>query len=128
VLSDAAVHELSICQALVRQLRGISAQHGGGEVALVKLRIGPLSGIESAQLEQAFPLAAAGTPAARAVLEIITAPVRIHCVECGTETATAPNRLLCGFCGSLRTRLLSGDEMLLESVELELAMPAAAIA
>jgi hydrogenase nickel incorporation protein HypA/HybF len=128
VLSDAAVHELSVCQALVRQLRGISAHHGGGAVALVRLRIGPLSGIESAQLEQAFPLAAAGTPAAGAVLEIITAPVRIHCVECGTETATAPNRLLCGFCGSLRTRLLSCAEMVLAFAHHEAGTPAAASA
>ena len=119
------MHELSICQALMKQLRGVSAQHGGGAVALVRLRIGPLSGIESAQLQQAFPLAAAGTVAARAVLEITPAPVRIRCIECGAETVTAQNRLLCGSCGSMRTRLLSGDEMLLESVELELASPAA---
>lgn len=128
MLSGTAMHELSICQALVTQLRGVSAQHGGGAVAIVRLRIGPLSGIESAQLQQAFPLAAAGTVAAGAVLEITPAPVRIRCMDCGIETSTAPNRLLCGSCGSMRTRLVSGDEMLLESVELELATPVAAFA
>lgn len=33
------------------------------------------------------------------------------------------NRLLCGACGDWHTRIISGDELLLESVELEMDTP-----
>ena len=45
-------------------------------------------------------------------------PVRVRCEQCGAETDALPNRLLCGACGDFRTQLLSGDEMLLASLEL----------
>jgi hydrogenase nickel incorporation protein HypA/HybF len=115
------VHELSVCQALVQQLEGVSAANGGGAVALVRLRIGPLSGVEAPLLQRAFPLAAAGTIADGAELIIETAGVVVQCNECGARSDAAPNRMLCGACKSYRVRMVSGDEMLLESVELETA-------
>lgn len=112
------MHELSVCQALVAQLQAVSAANGGGVVELVRLRIGPLSGIEPSLLRQVFPLAAAGTIAAGAELVIESAAVAVQCNDCGARTAAAPNRMLCGACSGYRVRLVSGDEMLLESVEL----------
>ncbi|SRR6056297_447867 len=117
------MHELSVCQALVQQLESVSASNGGGAVELVKLRIGPLSGVEAPLLERAFPLAAAGTVAEGAELVIEVANVVVHCSECGARSDALPNRMLCGACNSFRVRTVSGDEMLLESVEL--AAPAA---
>lgn len=112
------MHELSVCQALVSQLEAVSAQHGGGRVELVKLRIGPLSGIEASLLAQAFPIAAAGSVAEGAELEIQASPVEVECQACGSTGEAAPNRMLCPACGSYRVRTISGTEMLLESVEL----------
>lgn len=115
------MHELSVCQALVQQLESLSAANGRGAVEIVRLRIGPLSGVEAALLRHAFPIAAAGTVAAGAELLIEAAPVVVRCNECGIETPAAPNRMLCGACGGYRVRMVSGDEMLLESVELAAA-------
>jgi hydrogenase nickel incorporation protein HypA/HybF len=115
------MHELSVCQALVQQLESVSAANGRGAVEIVRLRIGPLSGVEAALLRRAFPIAAAGTIAAAAELLIEAAPVVVHCNECGVESTAAPNRMLCGACGGYRVRMVSGDEMLLESVELAAA-------
>lgn len=120
------MHELSVCQALVTQLETVSAANGGGAVELVRLRIGPLSGVEASLLRQAFPLAAAGTIAAGAELVIEAAAVVVQCNECGARTDAAPNRMLCGACNGYRVRLVSGNEMLLESVELATATAAPA--
>jgi hydrogenase nickel incorporation protein HypA/HybF len=49
----------------------------------------------------------------------------VSCQTCGAESAALPNRLVCGACGDWRTTLLSGDELILESVELEFAADAA---
>jgi hydrogenase nickel incorporation protein HypA/HybF len=114
------MHELSICLALMEQVGRISAEHGGRRVASILLRVGPLSGVEPPLLERAFPLAAAGTVAEDAELVIEQAEVRVSCTRCGAETAASANRLLCGRCGDFRTRLVSGDEMLLASLELDL--------
>ena len=119
------MHELSVCQALVQQLEDVSAANGRGRVELVRLRIGPLSGVEAQLLRHAFPIASAGTIADRAELAIETAPIIVECKDCGARSAAAPNRMLCGPCHSFRVRMISGDEMLLESVELAAADAAA---
>jgi hydrogenase nickel incorporation protein HypA/HybF len=112
------MHELSVCQSLLDQVQRIAADHGAERVERILLRIGPLSGVEPALLRNAYPLAAAGSIAEHAVLDIEPAPVRVHCVTCGAETDAIPNRLLCGECGDWHTRLVSGDEMLLANLEL----------
>lgn len=112
------MHELSICQTLVQQLASVSAANGGGAIELIRLRVGPLSGVEAELLRRAFPLASAGTIAAGAELVIETAPVFVTCTQCGVRSEAAPNRILCGACNGFRVRVVSGNEMLLESVEL----------
>jgi hydrogenase nickel incorporation protein HypA/HybF len=112
------MHELSVCLSLLEQVERIARENGAERVERILLRIGPLSGVEASLLANAYPLAAAGTVAEHAVLDIEAAPVRVGCDDCGTETEAAANRLLCGACGSHRTRLVSGDEMLLARLEL----------
>jgi hydrogenase nickel incorporation protein HypA/HybF len=117
------VHELSVCQAMIGQVETIAADRGVLAVKLIRIRIGPLSGVVPELLERAFPLAAAGSVAEGAQLNIEAAPIRVRCETCGAETEAAANRLLCGACGDWHTRLISGDELLLESVELDMEMP-----
>jgi hydrogenase nickel incorporation protein HypA/HybF len=114
------MHELSVCQAIVAEVERIARQHEAA-VASITLKIGPLSGVEAMLLEQAYPLAVAGTALARARLLIDTVPVRVKCRICGKESGAAPNRMLCAECGDWRTEVVSGDEMLLASVELDRA-------
>jgi hydrogenase nickel incorporation protein HypA/HybF len=112
------VHELSVCQALIGQVETVARERGASSVKSVRVRIGPLSGVEAPLLEQAYPLASAGTVAEASGLFIEAAPVRVKCEACGAETEAEPNRLICGTCGDYHTQLLSGDEMMLMSVEL----------
>jgi hydrogenase nickel incorporation protein HypA/HybF len=112
------MHELSVCLALMSQVNRIAAEHGARRVEKIVLMIGPLSGIEPALLKNAFPIASVSTVAEDAKLVIDHSPVRVRCTTCGAESEAAPNRLLCGSCGDFRTRLVSGDEMTLVSLEL----------
>ena len=112
------MHELSVCQGMLGQVQTIVAQHNAQGVASITVRVGPLSGVEPQLLEHAFPLARAGTVAEGARLIVERLPVRVRCEQCGAETDAAPNRLLCGACGDWHTRLVSGDELILASVEL----------
>ena len=111
------MHELSVCQGMLRQVSDLARRHRAEKVSRIVVRIGPLSGVEPELLRQAFPLASAGTLAEAADLVLEADALRVQCSECGAESDARPNRLLCGQCGSWQTRLISGDELLLASVE-----------
>jgi hydrogenase nickel incorporation protein HypA/HybF len=117
------MHELSVCEAIVVEVERIAREHDAC-VTSITLKIGPLSGVEVMQLERAYPLATAGTRLSAAALVIDAVPVRVRCRMCHRETTAEPNRMVCADCGDWHTDLISGDELLLASVELDrLAKP-----
>ena len=113
------MHELSICQALIEQVVHVAEEQRARRVVSVTVRIGPLSGVEPALIESAYPLASAGTNAADSRLVIERSEVRVRCLECGVESRASSSRLLCGECGGWRVQVLTGQELLLARVELE---------
>ena len=114
-----AVHELAVCQGLMGQVAQIARRENAERITRILLSIGPLSGVEATLLRDAFPIAAAGTVAEGAELVVEEQAVKVKCLSCGAESDALPNRLLCAECGDYRTRLVSGDELMLMSVELE---------
>ena len=119
------MHELALCQALIAEVEAVARRHRAGRVAGVRLLVGPLSGVEPALLESAFPLAVAGTVVEGAALSIERSPVRVACERCGAQSAALANRLVCAACGDWHTRILTGDELTLASVELIVAQDSA---
>lgn len=117
------MHELSVCQGMLSQVSSIAAEHGARAVTSITVQLGPLSGVEPDLLVQAFSVASAGTIADGAELQLDSLPIRVHCEACGAETDASANRLLCAECGDWHTRLVSGDELLLASLELDTGRP-----
>ena len=113
------MHELAVCQGLMAQVAEIARRENALRVTRILLRIGPLSGVEPQLLSDAFPIAAAGSLAEGAELVIEDQAVRVKCLTCGEESDATVNRLVCGSCGDYRTQLITGDELLLASLELE---------
>ena len=113
------MHELSVAQALVEQVQALIIENRALRATRIRLRVGPLAGVVPELLAEAIPLAAAGSGMENAELELTDTPVRVRCQTCGAESEAAINRLLCGACGDWHTQVISGDELLLESVELE---------
>lgn len=113
------MHELSVCQALLEQVEDLARRHGVAEVQRIVVQIGPLSGVDPALLSEAFAVSRRGCTTSTK-LDLEEAPVRVRCLECGSESAASANRLLCAACGTYRTRLLSGEELLLRRVEFPL--------
>jgi hydrogenase nickel incorporation protein HypA/HybF len=118
------MHELAVCQSLIDQVEQVAREQHADRVVAIHLGIGPLSGVEAALLEQAFSVARAGSIAATAELVIENMAIRVSCTRCGAVTDALPSRLLCGDCGDWHTRLVSGDELLLQHVEIIRQAPA----
>jgi hydrogenase nickel incorporation protein HypA/HybF len=113
------MHELSVCLSLLREVERIARDNDAGRVTRIAVTLGPLSGVEPELLRNAYPMAVAGTIAENAELQIDVADIVVKCSQCGAESPAKPNRLLCGECGDFRTNLVSGDEMVLKTVELD---------
>ncbi len=112
------MHELAVCESILQQVLVVAAAHSGSEISRIKLRIGPLSGVEPALVKRAFPVVASGTACENAELCIDDIVVTVFCRACGLTSETPPNRLVCAGCGTWRVTLMSGDEMRLESFDL----------
>ena len=117
----AIMHELAICQSLMDQVEVIALERNALCVTSIIIGIGPLSGVEAQLLKKAYPIASAGTIAEDAELVIEHLPIKVKCSQCGNESDALPNKLICKQCGDWRTTLVSGDELMLMSVELEKA-------
>ena len=111
------MHELSVCLSLLQQVEAIAREHEATSVDRIVLKVGPLSGVEADLLRNAYPLAVAGSVAEQAELVIEASGVIVHCTGCEAESSVPSNRLVCPECGDYRTRLVSGDEMILQRVE-----------
>lgn len=112
------MHELSLCQALLEQIARQLQPYPGYQVQAIWLQIGPLAGVESELLAQAYPLAAAGSVAAQAQLHIEKVPVRVRCLQCNAECEVLPNHLQCPLCGHYHTQVIQGDALILARLEI----------
>jgi hydrogenase nickel incorporation protein HypA/HybF len=86
---------------------------------VVRLRIGALSTIVPDAMRAAFPIACESTPADGAELQISCVAIAVRCEDCGGRTELDAPPIMCGFCGSVRVRVEAGDELLIESFDVE---------
>ena len=103
----------------MQQIESISAANEASRVVSIVIGMGPLSGVEAQLLKHAYPVASAGTIAEDAELIIKNLPVRVSCDVCGEESEVPTNKLLCKQCGNWKTTLISGDELMLLSLEMD---------
>ena len=110
------MHELSIADAVV----SIACDHANGRrVTSVEVKVGRLRQVVPDALEFAFQLVAVGTAVEGAALEIDHVTPRVWCARCelGSDAPTFP--LACAGCGDVDVDVVAGDELLVESLELE---------
>jgi len=110
------MHELSLAEAIV----AIGERYARGRtVTRVEVRVGHLRQVVPAALEFAFELVAQGTVLAGAELALEDVPARGRCRACGAESRLSGFPLACAACGCLDLELLAGEELQVESLELE---------
>ncbi len=113
------MHEYSIVQALFEQIEDAVRAHGATSVRRVRIRIGELAGVEVELLRTAYDTFRAKTVCEDAPLDIETVAARWICPGAHGDIARG-RALVCPSCGR-PARLASGDEIVLEQLELEVA-------
>jgi hydrogenase nickel incorporation protein HypA/HybF len=110
------IHELSIAQAIVDVA---TRSAGDSRVTRVYVKVGRLRQVVPAALEFSFELCTHGTAAEGAALELEEVPIGVACRSCGAASEPAGFPLACAACGALRVDVVRGEELLVESLELE---------
>jgi len=114
------VHEMSIVQALLEQVQS-EVQRAGqpGRVVTLHLVIGRLSGVHVDAIRFGFDVLSPDSIAAGAALCIECPKARCHCAACGGEREIDEIVIGCPDCGSAAITIRGGQELLLQSIELE---------
>ncbi len=110
------MHELSIASAIVE----IACEHAAGRpVTKVCVAVGHLRQVVPSALEFAFELVAEDTPLHGATLEIEHVEAGGLCRRCGADSVLTSFPLACTACGSLDVDVLRGEELYVESLEID---------
>ncbi len=113
------MHELSIAESIVR----IADRHAAGRrVTKVELKVGHLRQVVPSALEFAFELVAQGTAVEGAELTMQEVPAAGVCRRCGSESLLEGFPFACAACGGLDLEVIQGEELLVDSLELEEAL------
>jgi hydrogenase nickel incorporation protein HypA/HybF len=110
------MHELAIADSLVR----IACAHARGRrIVRVEVQVGYLRQVVPDALAFAFELVAQGTEAEGADLALEEVPIVAYCRRCEAEEELAGFPLMCPACGGTDLKLLRGEELLVDALELE---------
>lgn len=111
------MHEYSIVQALMRRVESEARARNATSVGRIRVALGELSGVDPELLSKAYEVFRERTLCHAAGMEIRTVPARWVCPSCGLALMQG-EILRCPSCQT-PARLASGDEIVLEQIEME---------
>ena len=113
------MHEYSIVRALLDRVEREARARQATAVHRLQVRIGELSGVEVELLETAYRTFRERSLCAAADLEVVPVTAEWACPRCERPVA-AGGFLRCPDC-AVPARLVAGDEIILDRIEMEVA-------
>jgi hydrogenase nickel incorporation protein HypA/HybF len=117
------MHEMGITQSIVAI---VAEQAAGRKVTRVTLEIGKLAAIMPDAIRFCFDIVAKDSALDGATLDIIEVPGRARCLDCGSNVSLTAIFERCN-CGSNRLERISGEELNIKSMEVEMESCAAPV-
>jgi hydrogenase nickel incorporation protein HypA/HybF len=113
------LHEYSIVGAMIARIEAEARERDAVSVRSVRVSIGELSGVDPELLASAYEIFRARTLCESADLSIERVEAQWKCATCG-GTEESGGYLRCQSCGGA-LRLVRGDEIILQQIEMEVA-------
>jgi hydrogenase nickel incorporation protein HypA/HybF len=111
------MHELALSQDIVRT--ALAAAEGyEGRIATVAVKVGSLSAVSPSSLEFCLALALEQRGLPQAEVRVRSVPAEVRC-ECGARYAAEDMFAPCPSCGSYLREVLSGQDVIVEYIEVE---------
>lgn len=111
------MHEMGIISNIFKVVEDVAANNNIQRITKVNLRIGKLRQVAPPMLENAFAVVSEGTLARGARLEVEYQNIVMRCQSCREEFSVDDKLYICPSCEGTELTLLTGDEVMLESVE-----------
>jgi len=107
---------MAIAESVVR----IAGQHANGRrVTKIHVKVGHLRQVVPSALTFGFELVAQGTSVEGAELALEQIPATGSCRACGAESKLPGFPLQCKSCGGFDLEIIEGEELYVESLEME---------
>jgi len=115
------MHEFSICEGIVKAAVEEVEKMTPRPKALRRARVvvGRLHAIVPDNMEMAYEVLTRDTPIAGSKLELEFVPIAAKCKVCGWEGSIEPPVFLCGSCLSGDIEVVTGRELYLANLEVE---------
>jgi len=113
------MHELSLAMSVRGIVEEAAEQNGAPKVNAVNIVVGEFSSVSVEALEFAMEVARKGSVFEEAQILIKQIKTILKCSDCGCETAMKDFVFACGKCNSGAVRIISGDRMYVESIDIE---------
>jgi len=113
------MHELAVTQGILDLVLDATEREGGGRVTAIDLVVGELASIVDDSVQFYWDIIAEGTPAAGAQLRFRRVPMQFECRDCTALFEPEREDFRCTRCGSGSVRVAGGDELRVESFDLE---------
>lgn len=113
------MHEMSLMGGVFEVIEQTISQHNVKKVIQVKLKVGELTNAEPDALQMAFEAYSKDTIAEGAELIIERVGVIARCSNCQKEFSVKSMFFLCPNCENSNIKIICGEELLLESLEVE---------
>lgn len=113
------MHELSIAEEILTTLEQARGKEGFGEIRVLRLRVGAISGIDPVALDFALQSLAPGSPLEASQIEIHVAPGSAYCSNCRVRVAIDFRMSPCPQCGHHPLEDLEGVDLVIQDLEIE---------
>lgn len=113
------MHELSIAQSIHDLVMEQVPTEDRNAVRCVRVRVGESSGVIADSLTFCFSVITRESVLNNAVLEIESVPYSLYCSQCDSTRPNNAGTIVCPVCGGTDTRIVSGTELLVSSIEVE---------
>ena len=113
------MHELAVTESILKVATEAAERAGGGTVTGIHLVIGDLASVIDDCVQFYWDIVSKDTPAQGATLHFRRVPMKFECQECHREFGHEGESYLCPACGSLKVKVVAGDEFRLEAIDLE---------
>lgn len=115
------MHEMAIVNNLLNECEKIRKENKAKKIVKIKVSIGRLAGVEAHYLKEAFFAFTADKNSSyyNCDLEVVDKELILYCNDCKKDFTQEKNEFRCKICNSLNIEIISGEELLLEKVELE---------
>jgi len=113
------MHELAVTQSILRIALDNAQKANAKQITGINLQIGQMASLVDDSIQFYWDIISEGTIALGAKLNITRIPTKMRCFDCGNVFSPGSDSFECKSCNSNRVQVVEGEEMRVDSIDVE---------